>query len=62
MLARQKIMKLRTRINILLSYTGSRYTSTREMKERREKCETVTSMRNKKSEYKKSMVCSGTES
>ena len=62
MLARQKIMKLRTRINILLGYTGSRYTSTREMKEKMEQCETVISMRNKKSEYERSMVCSGTES
>ena len=52
-------------INILLTYTDSRYTNTREMKEKMEQYGTVISIRNRKSEYEKtqkeSMVCFATE-
>ena len=48
----------------LVRYTGSRYTSTREMKERTEQYGTVISIKSKKRKYEKtqkeSMVCFAT--
>ena len=59
-----EIKDCKKRRNILLRYTDSRYTNTREMKERMEQYETVISIKNRKSEYEKtrkeSMVCFGT--
>ena len=56
-----EIKDCKKRINILPRYRGSRYTITREIKEKTEQYGTVTSIRNKKSEYEKtqkeSMVC-----
>ena len=60
-----EIKDCKKRINILLRYTDSRYTISREMKEKTDQYGTVISIRNKKSEYdktqKESMVCFATE-